>query len=395
MSEDLTAWAELFELPYDAPPAEEEAVEKGGFFRRLRAKMTGPRQATSPQLAAIYAPKLVDEETWADLEDALILADCGMDATEELVVRCDATREGGSPADRNWPVSWKEVGRRMAPEPPRIPLKGDPTVILVVGVNGTGKTTTIGKLAHRLASLGQKVVIGAADTFRAAAIDQLEIWAERSGAQLIRQEPGADPGAVTYDAIAAGRSRGADVVIIDTAGRLQTQKNLMDELRKVNSVAGKLDPTAPHETLLVLDSTTGQNGISQAKLFNEAAPLTGVVLTKLDGIAKGGIVLSIRGELDFRQAGVGEGGRGGPAAVRRPGLRPVHLSPAGTDGARPESAGPRDVVQCPVHMFDALSDKLQNVFSGLRGREAQFRHIDARSGCRCSRPTSACRSSSS
>ncbi len=311
MSEDLTAWAELFELPYDAPPAEEEAVEKGGFFRRLRAKMTGPRQAISPQLAAIYAPKLVDEETWADLEDALILADCGMDATEELVdAMRDATREGRITGGQELAGElWKEVGRRMAPEPPRIPLKGDPTVILVVGVNGTGKTTTIGKLAHRLASLGQKVVIGAADTFRAAAIDQLEIWAERSGAQLIRQEPGADPGAVTYDAIAAGRSRGADVVIIDTAGRLQTQKNLMDELRKVNSVAGKLDPTAPHETLLVLDSTTGQNGISQAKLFNEAAPLTGVVLTKLDGIAKGGIVLSIRSELGLpvKLVGVGEG----------------------------------------------------------------------------------------
>ena len=182
------------------------------------------------------------------------------------------------------------------------------TVVLVIGVNGSGKTTTIGKLAHRLAELGQKVVIGAGDTFRAAAGEQLQIWAERSGAQLVRQAPGADPGAVTYDAIAAGKARGADVVIVDTAGRLQTQKNLMEELRKVANVAGKLDPEAPHETLLVLDATTGQNGISQAKLFNDAAPLTGVVLTKLDGIAKGGIVLSIQDQLGVpvKLVGVGE-----------------------------------------------------------------------------------------
>jgi fused signal recognition particle receptor len=197
----------------------------------------------------------------------------------------------------------------MAPGPIRIPLTGDPTVILVIGVNGSGKTTTIGKLAHRLGALGQKVVIGAGDTFRAAAIDQLEVWAERSGSQLIKQGPGSDPGAVAYDAIAAGRARGADVVIIDTAGRLQTQKNLMEELRKVVHVAGKQDPGAPHETLLVLDATTGQNGISQAKLFNEAAPLTGVVLTKLDGVAKGGIVLAIRDQLGVpvKLVGVGEG----------------------------------------------------------------------------------------
>ncbi len=311
MSDELKPWADLFELPYDEPVVDEAPAEKGGFFRRLRAKMTGPRQAISPQLAAIYAPKLVDEDTWAELEDALILADCGIDATEELVdAMRTATREGRVTGGRELAGElWREVGRRMSPEPPRIPLSGDPTVILVVGVNGTGKTTTIGKLAHRLGGLGQKVGIGAADTFRAAAIDQLQIWAERSGAQLIRQEPGADPGAVTYDAIAAGRSRGADVAIIDTAGRLQTQRNLMDELRKVASVAGKLDPAAPHETLLVLDSTTGQNGISQAKLFNEAAPLTGVVLTKLDGIAKGGIVLSIRDQLGLpvKLVGVGEG----------------------------------------------------------------------------------------
>ena len=279
-------------------------------FRRLRDKLGGPQQAISPQLAAIYAPKLVTEDTWSELEEALILADCGMEATDALVAHLRAeAREGRVTSGATLAQElWREVARQMSPEPARIPLGGEPTVILVIGVNGSGKTTTIGKLAHRLASLGQSVVIGAGDTFRAAAIDQLAVWAERAGAQLVRQGPGADPGAVTYDAIAAGKARGADVVLVDTAGRLQTQKNLMEELRKVASVAGKLDPESPHETLLVLDATTGQNGISQARLFDEAAPLTGVVLTKLDGIAKGGIVLAIRHQLGVpvKLVGVGE-----------------------------------------------------------------------------------------
>jgi fused signal recognition particle receptor len=312
MEPELVPWAELFELPVDvAEPEAADAPKRQGLFGRLRDKLGGgTEQAISPQLAAIYAPKLVTENTWDDLEEALILADCGMEATDQLVshLRSEA-REGRVTSGRTLAQGlWREVARLMAPEPARIPLDGEPTVILVVGVNGSGKTTTIGKLAHRLGQLGQKVVIGAGDTFRAAATEQLAVWAERSGAQLIRQAPGADPGAVTYDAIAAGKARGADVVIIDTAGRLQTQKNLMEELRKVATVAGKLDPDAPHETLLVLDATTGQNGISQALLFNDAAPLTGVVLTKLDGIAKGGIVLSIQNQLGVpvKLVGVGE-----------------------------------------------------------------------------------------
>jgi len=309
---DLAAWAELFELPLPEEEPEDAGDEprRRGLFGRLREKLTAPRQAISPQLAAIYAPKLVTEDTWEELEEALILADCGMEATDALVAHLRSeTREGRVTGGSSLAQAlWREVARMMAPEPPRIPLHGEPTVILVVGVNGSGKTTTIGKLAHRLQSLDQSVVIGAGDTFRAAAIDQLAVWADRSGAQLIRQGPGADPGAVTYDAIAAGRARGADVVLIDTAGRLQTQKNLMEELRKVAVVAGKQDPDSPHETLLVLDATTGQNGISQAKLFNEAAPLTGVVLTKLDGIAKGGIVLAIHEQLGVpvKLVGVGE-----------------------------------------------------------------------------------------
>ena len=312
MDPELVPWAELFELPVeDAAPEDVEAPKRRGMFGRLRDSLGGGTQnAISPQLAAIYAPKLVTEDTWDDLEEALILADCGMEATDQLVshLRQEA-REGRVTSGATLAQAlWREVARLMAPEPARIPLDGEPTVILVVGVNGSGKTTTIGKLAHRLSQLDQKVVIGAGDTFRAAAGEQLQIWAERSGAQLIRQAPGADPGAVTYDAIAAGRARGADVVIIDTAGRLQTQRNLMEELRKVASVAGKLDPEAPHETLLVLDATTGQNGISQALLFNDVAKLTGVVLTKLDGSAKGGIVLSIQNQLGVpvKLVGVGE-----------------------------------------------------------------------------------------
>jgi fused signal recognition particle receptor len=311
MDPDLIPWAELFELPI---PVEEDGTDdeprRRGMFRRLRDKLSTPQQAISPQLAAIYAPKLVTEDTWDDLEEALILADCGMEAADALVthLRSEAREGRVTSGETLAQALWREVARQMAPEPARIPLVGEPTVILVIGVNGSGKTTTIGKLAHRLTSLGQSVVIGAGDTFRAAAIDQLAVWAERAGAQLVRQGPGADPGAVTYDAIAAGKARGADVVLVDTAGRLQTQKNLMEELRKVASVATKLDPDAPHETLLVLDATTGQNGISQAALFHEAAPLTGVVLTKLDGIAKGGIVLAIHHQLGVpvKLAGVGE-----------------------------------------------------------------------------------------
>jgi fused signal recognition particle receptor len=200
------------------------------------------------------------------------------------------------------------MAARMAPEPPRIALDHRPTVILVVGVNGSGKTTTVGKLAFRLSELGRTVVIGAADTFRAAAIDQLAVWAERSGSQLVRQGQGADPGAVAFDTVAAATARGADVALIDTAGRLQTQHNLMEELRKVVAVVGKAMPGAPHQVLLVLDATTGQNGLSQARLFDQAADLTGVVLTKIDGTARGGIALAIRRELDIpvTMVGVGE-----------------------------------------------------------------------------------------
>jgi fused signal recognition particle receptor len=305
---DQEAWAELFGL---APPAGagDPGPRRRGLMARLRENLSKPRQTISPQLAGIYAGKFVTPDTWDELEEALIAADCGMDASLALVEDLREEAAQGrivSGADVAAALT-REMADRMAPEPARIPLEGHPTVILVVGVNGSGKTTTVGKFAHRLSELGQSVVIGAADTFRAAAIDQLAVWAERSGAQLVRQAQGADPGAVAYDTVASATARGADVALIDTAGRLQTQHNLMEELRKVAAVVGKIDETAPHEVLLVLDATTGQNGLSQARLFNEAVGLTGVVLTKVDGAARGGIAVAIRRELGIPVKLVGSG----------------------------------------------------------------------------------------
>jgi len=305
---DRSAWAELFGLALDGAE-EPDGGRRRGLLSRLRANLTKPRQAISPQLAGVFAPRLITKDTWEELEEALIASDCGADVTMDLVEHLrEETRQGRITSGPSLAAAlWREVAREMGSEPPRIPLEPSPTVILIVGVNGSGKTTTIGKLAGRLATLDQSVVIGAADTFRAAAIDQLAVWAERAGAQLVRQAPGADPGAVAYDAVAAGRARGADVVLIDTAGRLQTQHNLMEELRKVAGVVGKLDASAPHETLLVLDATTGQNGLSQAELFGAAVPLTGVALTKLDGTARGGIALAIHRRLGLPVKLVGSG----------------------------------------------------------------------------------------
>jgi len=306
---DLGAFAELFGL--EPPPAPDDApAPRRGLFRRLRESIAASQaQPISPQLAGIYQSKLVSDDTWDDLEEALVLADCGMPATMDIVeaLRVEAAAGKVTSGDSLARALADEITRRLAPEPARIPLGDDPTVILVVGVNGSGKTTTIGKLAHRLTELGQKVVIGAGDTFRAAAVEQLAVWADRAGVDIVKQAPGADPGAVAFDAVAAGRARGADVVIIDTAGRLQTQHNLMEELRKVHGVTGKAMEGAPHHVLLVIDSTTGQNGLSQARLFSEAVPVSGLVLTKFDGVARGGIVLAIQRELGIPVAMIGVG----------------------------------------------------------------------------------------
>ena len=300
-------WAELFGL--EVPPPGEEPKKRLGLFSRLKDNLSTPRQAISPQIAGIFEGKLVDEESWEDLEDALMMADCGVGATTTLVDRLrEESRQGKIVGADQLSVRFTElVSQEMAPEPARILLDQRPTVIMMVGVNGSGKTTTVGKLSHRLSELGLQVVVGAADTFRAAAIDQLAVWTERAGVQLVRQAPGADPGAVAYDAVVAANSRGADVVIVDTAGRLQTQKNLMRELEKVAGVLGKAQEGAPHHVLLTLDATTGQNGLSQARLFGEAVDIDGVVLTKIDGTARGGIAVAIRSELGIPVKLVGSG----------------------------------------------------------------------------------------
>jgi fused signal recognition particle receptor len=293
------SWAELLGET-DAKPEQEE--ERTGLFARLRDSLSKSRRALTQELAAAaFDPG--DELAWERLEEALIRADVGVRATAELVRRLEARGEIG---DLNAALA-EEIAALLG-EPATLAVNARPAVLLVVGVNGTGKTTTIGKLAERLRQHGHSVVLGAADTFRAAAEEQLEIWAERAGAAFVGGERGADPASVAYDAIQTASRDGRDVVIVDTAGRLHTQANLMEELAKVRRViAGKLEG-APHETLLVIDATTGQNGLVQARLFGDAVGVTGVALTKLDGTAKGGIAVAIAYELGLavKLIGVGE-----------------------------------------------------------------------------------------
>ncbi|HWB23467.1 MAG TPA: signal recognition particle-docking protein FtsY [Gaiellaceae bacterium] len=290
------SWAELLgdaEGPYETQEAHRS------FVGRLRDSLSKSRRALTEQLAvAAFDPS--DSASWERLEEALIQADVGVPATAELVRRLELRQDL-----TDLSTALAEEITTMLGAPPHLDLAHHPAVILVVGVNGTGKTTTIGKLASKLREHGREVTVGAADTFRAAAEEQLEIWAQRAGAKFVGGEHGADPAAVAYDAVDAG----GDVVVVDTAGRLHTQTNLMDELAKVRRViAGRLEG-APHETLLVVDATTGQNGLQQARLFNEAVGVTGIALTKLDGSAKGGIAVAITYELGLpvKLIGVGEG----------------------------------------------------------------------------------------
>jgi len=293
-------WAELLG---DGEDGAREAEERSGFFSRLRDSLGKSRRALVAELGASFDPN--EEDAWERLEVALIRADVGIPATAELIRRLEAR---GELTDLGEALA--EEVEALFGEPPLLAHSAEaPTVVLVVGVNGTGKTTTIGKLARKLSEHGRSVLVGAADTFRAAAEEQLEIWAERAGADFVGGSRSADPAAVAFDALEAGRARGTDVVIVDTAGRLHTQGNLMEELAKIRRViTGRLDG-APHETLLVVDATTGQNGLQQARLFSEAAGVTGVVLTKLDGSAKGGVAIAIAHELGLpvKLVGVGEG----------------------------------------------------------------------------------------
>ncbi len=295
----------------DVAAGEESPERKRRFFKRLRTNLSKTREALGAEIQATLLEGDVDEETWERLEEALIMADVGASTTARVVGELEQEAAGGDL------VGGEALSRRLEEMlaaiartgDDRIDLRATPTVIMAVGVNGTGKTTTIGKLAwHLQRELGLKVVLGAADTFRAAAVEQLKGWADRAGCEIVTGREGSDPGAVAFEAIKQGRERGADVVIIDTAGRLHTQDDLMAELSKVRRVIAKQIEDAPHETLLTVDATTGQNGLRQAKLFSEAVPVDGIVLTKLDGTAKGGIALAIAGELGIpvKLIGIGE-----------------------------------------------------------------------------------------
>jgi fused signal recognition particle receptor len=292
-------WTEL--LGDELTAADEP--ERAGLFARMRDSLAKSRRALTAELAsAAFDPG--DEAAWERLEEALIRSDVGVPATAELVRRLEARGDPG-PLEE----ALAEEVEALFGGPPTLTLDGAPSVVLVVGVNGTGKTTTIGKLAQKLREHGRSVLVGAADTFRAAAEEQLEIWAERAGADFVGSPRGADPAAVAFDAVEATRARGHDVAVIDTAGRLHTQVNLMSELEKVRRVIATRIDGAPHETLLVVDATTGQNGLQQARLFGEAVGVTGVALTKLDGSARGGVAIAIAYELGLpvKLVGVGEG----------------------------------------------------------------------------------------
>ena len=292
-------WAELLG---DEPTAADEP-ERTGLFARMRDSLAKSRRALTEQLAeAAFDPS--DSDAWERLEEALIRSDVGVPATAELVRRLELRGTAGGLED-----GLVEEVEALFGGPPSLDLSASPAVVLVVGVNGTGKTTTIGKLAMKLSEHGRSVLVGAADTFRAAAEEQLEIWAERAGADFVGAPRGGDPAAVAFDALEAARARGRDVVIIDTAGRLHTQSNLMAELEKVRRVISTRMDGAPHETLLVVDATTGQNGLQQARLFGDAVGVTGVALTKLDGSARGGVAIAIAVELGMpvKLVGVGEG----------------------------------------------------------------------------------------
>jgi len=284
-----------------------------GFFNRLKESLTKTRQSFVEKIDnLVHRRRAIDEEFYEELEEVLVQADVGIGTSMELVERLRRTVKERRVDDAGElkPIL-QELIREMLGEE-RAPLnfqEEGPTVVMVVGVNGVGKTTTIGKMAHLYKSEGKKVILSAADTFRAAAIDQLEIWANRVGVDLIKHREGADPAAVAYDSLQAARSRRADLLIVDTAGRLHTKSNLMEELKKIGRVLGREIPGAPHEVLLVLDATTGQNAVSQAKLFGQAAGVTGIALTKLDGSAKGGVIISVKQELDIpvKLIGIGEG----------------------------------------------------------------------------------------
>jgi fused signal recognition particle receptor len=305
-------WSELFitDAPLDDGSSTAPGQPRQGLFRRLRENLAKTREALGGEIQATLFGAL-DAEAWERLEEALILADVGAQTTASIVGTLEAEADAGELAGGE-ALSERLIGllaQTARVRDARIDIRPEPTVIMAVGVNGTGKTTTIGKLAWHLGhELGRTVVLGAADTFRAAASEQLQGWAQRAGCEIVTGPEGSDPGSVAFETIARARAEGADVAIIDTAGRLHTQDDLMAELGKVRRVIARQLDGAPHETLLTIDATTGQNGLRQARMFAAAAEVTGVVLTKLDGTARGGIALAIATELQLpvKLIGVGE-----------------------------------------------------------------------------------------
>lgn len=288
-------------------------MPKPSFFEKMKQAVTRTRESLSEKIDQITAfTKTIDRSTLEDLEATLLTSDLGSATTQQILgkLRERADRKQIKDGDELKRLIKEQVLEILNSTPARSnhPSAGDPEVIMVVGVNGTGKTTTIGKLAHAFRAEGKNVLLCAADTFRAAAIEQLEIWGTRTGVDVIKTKPGGDPAAVLYDALSAAKARKADVVIVDTAGRLHTKTSLMSELEKMKRTAQRIIPGSPHEVLLVMDATTGQNGLQQARQFTESAGVTGIVLTKLDGTAKGGVVIAISRELKLpvRYVGVGE-----------------------------------------------------------------------------------------
>ena len=281
-----------------------------GLFSKIKEGLKKTRDAVAGRIdTMVKSFTKIDEELFEELEELLVMGDVGINTAQEICsqLRKEVKKRGTTdPADINGIL--EEIVADMLSGGEELNINTKPSVILVIGVNGVGKTTTIGKMAHDLKSRGKKVVLAAADTFRAAAIEQLQVWADRAGADIIKQQEGSDPAAVVFDAISAAKARGADVIICDTAGRLHNKKHLMDELAKIGRIIDRELPDADKEILLVLDATTGQNALSQVREFKNAAGITGIVLTKLDGTAKGGVVLAIREDLDVpvKYIGVGE-----------------------------------------------------------------------------------------
>lgn len=281
-----------------------------GFFGRLAEGLKKTRESMARKVDAIVNSfTKIDEELFEELEETLIMSDVGVATSAEICRRLRAAvKQRGVTDAAEVRELIKEIIADMLAGGEALSISTKPSIVLVIGVNGVGKTTTIGKLAASLKAQGKQVLLGAADTFRAAAIDQLQVWADRAGVEMVRQSEGADPAAVVFDAITAGRARGVDVIICDTAGRLHNKKNLMDELSKISRVIQREAPGCDVEVLLVLDATTGQNALNQARQFKEAAGITGIILTKLDGTARGGVVIGIRQELEvpIKYIGVGE-----------------------------------------------------------------------------------------